>query len=408
MAVLWLLLLLAGLPTFLLGVFVWVAIQNFLTADIPSTLKHPVKLWFMHCIGQYLIALGNILEKLRICAMPRFLQFLISLMPIKKDPNVLATDMHFGTVPVRLIKPKAVSSKPRRGIVFYHGGGAIIGSLDSYHGLCSFLASETDSMVLIVRYRKLPSYHHPVLANDCLSATIYFLTHLESFAVDPSRVVLCGESIGGWAVATVMQVLTRILSLPQVQAQVLIQPILNFVNFQLPSYQQSKNVPFLTRDMLFLCLCKYLAIYLSWKDAMLAGAVIPLDKWKKYQKWISHENIPRRFWRQFSQPESLGPFNEAAYLESKHIWSAEISPVLANDKIISQLPKTLLVSCENDILRDDVLLYKKRLEDQGVPVNWYHVEDGLRGCIMFLDKKYLSFPCSMKAAKAVIGYIKGI
>ena len=208
--------------------------------------------------------------------------------------------------------------------------------------------------------------------------------------------------------ATVIQVLTRIPSLPQVQAQVLIQPILNFVNFQLPSYQQSKNVPFLTRDMLFLCLCKYLAIDLSWKDAMLAGAVIPLDKWKTYQKWISHENIPRRFWRQFSQPESLGPFNEAAYLETKHIWSADISPVLADDMVISQLPRTLLVSCENDILRDDVLLYKKRLEDQGVPVNWYHVEDGFHGCIMLLDKKYLSFPCSMKAAKAVIGYIKGI
>ncbi|KAH0499976.1 Arylacetamide deacetylase-like 4, partial [Microtus ochrogaster] len=91
---------------------------------------------------------------------------------------------------------------------------------------------------------KPPSSHHPVLANDCLSVAIYFLTHLESFGVDPSWVVLCGEIIGGWAVATLTQVLTRILSLPQVQAQVLIQPILNFINFQLPSYQQSKNVPF--------------------------------------------------------------------------------------------------------------------------------------------------------------------
>lgn len=149
----------------------------------------------------------------------------------------------------------------------------------------------------LLRYCKLPSYHHPVLANDCLNATIYFLKHLESFGVDPSRLVPCGESIGGWAVATVTHVLTRIPGLPQVQKQVLIQPILNLVNFQLPSYQQSKNVPFLTRDMLFMCMCKYLAIDLSWKDATLAGAVIPLDKWKKYQRWISHENIPRRFWR---------------------------------------------------------------------------------------------------------------
>lgn len=60
MAVLWLLLL-AGLPTFLLGVFVWVVIQNFPTSKFPSTLKHPAKLWFMHCFVQYLISLVSFL-----------------------------------------------------------------------------------------------------------------------------------------------------------------------------------------------------------------------------------------------------------------------------------------------------------------------------------------------------------
>ncbi|XP_035294768.1 arylacetamide deacetylase-like 4 isoform X2 [Cricetulus griseus] len=82
--------------------------------------------------------------------MPRFLQFLEGLMPIKKDPNVLVTDMHFGTIPVRLLKPKKASSQPRRGIIFYHGGGALTGSLDHYQSLCSLLASETDSVVLMV------------------------------------------------------------------------------------------------------------------------------------------------------------------------------------------------------------------------------------------------------------------
>ncbi|CAO2589968.1 Arylacetamide deacetylase-like 4 [Lemmus lemmus] len=327
---------------------------------------------------------------------------------MKKDPNVLVIDMHFGTVPVRLLKPKELSPKLWRGIIFYHGGAAIFGSLDCYHGLCSFLASETDSVVLMVGYRKLPSYHHPVLFNDCLSATIYFLKNLESFGVDPSRVVLCGESIGGSAVTTVMQALTSIPSLPQIQAQVLIYSLVNFVNFQLPSHQQSKNVPFLTRDMLFMCMCKYLAIDFSWKDSILAGAIIPLDKWKKYKKWLSYDNIPRRFWSQGIQLESFGPFDEAAYLEAQHVWSIEISPVLADDKIISQCPQTLLVTCENDILRDDGLLYKKRLEDQGVPVTWYHVEDGFHGCTILFDKKCLSFPCSMKVVNAVIGYIKGI
>ncbi|XP_035294766.1 arylacetamide deacetylase-like 4 isoform X2 [Cricetulus griseus] len=340
--------------------------------------------------------------------MPRFLQFLESLMPINKDPNVLVTDMHFGTIPVRLLKPKKASSQPRRGIIFYHGGGALTGSLDRYQSLCSLLASETDSVVLMVGYRKLPGYHHPVLTNDCQNASIYFLKNLESFGVDPSRVVLCGDSVGAWVMAAVIQALTSFPSLPQVTAQVLIYPILNLINFQLPSHQQNKNVPFLTRDFMFMCICKYLVIDPSWKDAMLTGAAIPLDKWKKYRKWLSYDNIPRRFWSQDPQPEILGPFNEAAYLETKHTWSAKISPLLSDDKTIAQLPKTFLVSCEHDMVRDDALLYKKRLEDQGVPVSWYHVEDGFHGCLLLFDKKCFSFPCCMKLINAVISYIKGI
>ncbi|CAH7443691.1 arylacetamide deacetylase-like 4 [Phodopus roborovskii] len=407
MAVLWLLLL-VGLPTFLLGLFVWAVVKHFLTAEVPSSLQHPTKFRFMHCMMLFMIGLGNILEKLRICNMFRFVQFICDIGAIKKDPTLVVTNIHFGSIPVRLFQPKAVSSKLRRGIIFYHGGGAAFGSLDMYHGLCSFLVRETDSVLLSVGYRKLPDYHHPVIFRDCLNATIQFLKGLETYGVDPSRVVLCGESIGGWAVATSIQVLVSSPSLPQIRAQVLITPVIQAINFRLPSHQQNKNVPFLTRDIMFMCLCKYLAIDISWKDAMLTGAVIPLDKWKKYRKWLSSDNIPRRFWSSDSQPEFLGCFNEVAYLEIKHIFDVEISPILADDKTIAQLPETFLVTCEHDVLRDDALLYKKRLEDQGVPVTWYHVEDGFHGCIALFDWKVLSFPCSMKIVNTVISYIKNI
>ncbi|XP_052031846.1 arylacetamide deacetylase-like 4 family member 1 [Apodemus sylvaticus] len=264
--------------------------------------------------------------------------------------------------------------------------------------VCSFL----------LRYRQLPGYHHHVLVKDCLNATIYFLKNLGTFGVDPSQVVLCGDSIGGWAVVMITQILTSIQCLPQIQAQVPIHPIVNFINFQLPSYQQHKSVPLVTKDLIFTCICKYLAIDLSWRDAMSTGVIIPLDKWKKFGKWFSSDNISRRFWSQHTQPEVLGPFNEASYLETNHVWSSEISPLLADEKIIAQLPKAFLVSCENDILRDDALLYKKCLDDQGIPVSWYHLEDGFHGCLIFFDKMYFSFPCSMKVANALISYIKGI
>lgn len=64
--------------------------------------------------------------------MIRFIQFFQDLIVIKKNHNLVVTNMHFGTIPVRLFQPKAVSSEGRRGIIFYHGGGAICGSLGEY------------------------------------------------------------------------------------------------------------------------------------------------------------------------------------------------------------------------------------------------------------------------------------
>ncbi|XP_051027657.1 arylacetamide deacetylase-like 4 [Acomys russatus] len=407
MAVPWMLLL-VSLSTFHLGIFIWAVIRHFLTVKMPSGLQHPIKLRFLHCMALYMFALGNILEKLRICSTFRFIQFMHDVMAIKKNHNLVVTNMKFGTIPVRLFQPKAVSSKLRRGIIFYHGGGTICGSLDLYHNLCSFLAQHTDSVVLSVGYRKLPDHHHPCLTKDCLNASIHFMKGLTTYGVDPSRVVVCGESVGGGAVAIVTQALLSFPNLPKICAQVLITPALQVIHFRLPSHQQYQNVPFLTKDILMMGVCKYMDIDSSWEDALMNGTCMPPDIWKKYRKWLSSDNIPRRFKSKGLLPEFPEPFNEAAYLETKSIFDPEISPLLVDDKIIAQLPKAFLVSCEYDPLRDHALLYKKRLEDQGVPVTWYHVEDGFHGCIVLFDKHPFSFPCSIKLVNAIVSYINDI
>ncbi|KAM5248720.1 arylacetamide deacetylase-like 4 [Ctenodactylus gundi] len=378
------LVLLMALPTLLLGLFVWVVFKHFLTAEVPSTLKLRVKFRIMHCATLYVITLGNILEKLRICSMTHFVCFAHDILATKdKDPQVMVTNLRFGTIPVRLFQPKAVSCSPWKGIVFYHGGGGMFGSLDSYHNMCLFLARKTDSVVMSVGYRKLPD-HYPAIYQDCLSATIYFLKSLREYGVDPSRVVAFGDSIGGYTVAQVTQALLGRNDLPQIRAQVLVYPSLQLINFQLPSYQQNKKIPFLTYDIVMSFLNRYMCIDLSWIDAVARGTFIPPEFWKKYRKWLSSDNIPSRFKTKYREPQFPGPFNETAYQEAKQLLELEHVPLLADDKTIAQLPEAFLVSCEMDVLRDDTILYKKRLEDQGVPVKWYHVEDGFHGCTAFL------------------------
>ncbi|KAL1776260.1 arylacetamide deacetylase-like 4 [Sigmodon hispidus] len=376
----------------ILGVSVWVLIEEIFTVHVPLAITHR----------------GNLLEKMKICSMPRFFRFIQDLVVPKNNFGVLVKNLHFGTIPVRLFQPKTTSSGPRRGIIFYHGGGCVFGSLDCFHNMCSYLARETDSVVMSVGYRQLPDHHHPSTLHDCLNATIHFLKDLKTYGVDPARVLISGESVGAGAAAIISQLLLGRQDLPQIRAQVLIYPILQAINFQLPSYQQNQNDPFLSRKFLMTCVCKYLAIDLSLIDAMLKGNVIPPEYWKKYKKWLSSDNIPQRFKSQGSQPEFPGLFNETAYLETNNIFDVEVSPLLSDDKIVAQLPEAFLVSCEYDVLRDDTLLYKKRLEDQGIPVTWYHVEDGFHGCILLFDKNIFSFPCSHKVMNSVVSYIKSI
>ncbi|XP_008052469.1 arylacetamide deacetylase-like 4, partial [Carlito syrichta] len=257
-------------------------------------------------------------------------------------------------------------------------------------------------------YRKFPDHHFPIISLDCLNASIHFLKALEAYGVDPSRVVICGESIGGWVAAFVTQTLLGRSDLPRIRAQVLICPVIQGFSMQLPSFQQNQNVPFLSRKFMVTCMCNYFAIDRSWREAILNGAHVPPDVWRKYGKWISPDNIPKRFKQRGYQPRVPAPFNEVLYLEVKHILDTENSPLTADDEIIAQLPEAFLVSCENDVLRDDSLLYKKRLEDQGVRVTWYHVEDGFHACIILFDKKPFSFPCSLNIVNAIVSYIKGI
>ncbi|KAJ8780773.1 hypothetical protein J1605_000816 [Eschrichtius robustus] len=146
--------------------------------------------------------------------MPRLIQFLHNSVRIKKDPGLVVTNLRFGTAPVRLFQPKAASPGPPRGIIFFHGGEAVLGSLDMYRALCAFLSQETD----------------PVLLSVC--------------------VVICGHSAGAGIATLTSQTLVGRSGLPRIRAQVLIYPIVQLINFRLPSFPQNQHVQFLTRKFM--------------------------------------------------------------------------------------------------------------------------------------------------------------
>ncbi|XP_037355557.1 arylacetamide deacetylase-like 3 [Talpa occidentalis] len=401
-------------PFFLLAgvllamVSVWVFCTEFLTVDIPAGINGKTRLRLLHCIFKLQMMWGTVLEKLRICSMPQFFRFMHDLPPLKNDPEVVVTDLHFGTIPVKLYQPKATSCSSRPGIVFYHGGGGIMGSLRTHHGICRQLCKESDSVVLSVGYRMVPQCRFPVLVRDSICATIHFLRSLKLYGVDPARVVVYGDSMGGQLASTVCQNLLCYPDLPKIRAQVLVYPTLQGLDFQSPSYQQNKNGPLVSLDFFFYCWCSCLSINPAWKSVVLQNAHMPPEVWAKYQKWLGAENIPEKFKTRGYQSQTPGPLNEDAFQECLLALDVTTSPLLAEDDVVSRLPEACIVSCEHDLFRDHALLYKKRLEDQGVRVTWHHVEDGFHGVLSCLDMTFFSFPCSRKILDATVRFINDL
>ncbi|NXE94114.1 ADCL3 protein, partial [Menura novaehollandiae] len=103
----------------------------------------------------------------------------------------------------------------------------------SHDRICQYIAKESGSLVVSVGYRLAPEHKCPAAYEDCLNATEHFLQHMEHYGVDPTRVVVCGDSAGGNLAAVVSQTLAGRSDLPRLRAQILIYPGLQALDFNL-------------------------------------------------------------------------------------------------------------------------------------------------------------------------------
>ncbi|EGW14392.1 Arylacetamide deacetylase-like 3 [Cricetulus griseus] len=338
-------LLVAAVASFSLGVLLWVICIHFWTEHIPKGITHPVRLRILSCLLHLTLTWGMIFEKLGLCYATQFASFLHDLKPLKRDPDIVVTDLRFGTIPVKLYQPKESSSTLRTGIIFFHGGGTVLGSLRTHHNVCLRLSKDCGSVVLAVGYRKSPKYKYPAMKNDCVAATAQFLKSLHVYGVDPSRVVVCGDSVGGNAATVICQLFRNKADFPQIRAQILIYSSLQSIDFRGPSYQQNANIPLLSWNLAFYCCCCHLDVSTSWKSVIKSGTHLPPEVWEKYRKWLGSENIPERFKKRGYQCIPPGPVNEDAYREITLALNSICSPLIAEDDIVSQLPETCIVSC---------------------------------------------------------------
>ncbi|XP_069596880.1 arylacetamide deacetylase-like 4 [Ranitomeya imitator] len=373
-------------------------------AEYPPGIANPELLRRFYTFLTGVLLLTEALHKIGLRNIEGIFHFVQKLlMPVQKDdPEVFTKDLEFGGVPVRVYQPRAPSVGGRKGVMFFHGGGFMAGSIESHDTFCRYLSEKSGAVVVSVGYRLAPKHRCPAAFDDCVLATVHFLKTAQDHGVNPSSVIICGDSAGGNLTAGVCQALVGRSDIPKPLAQVMIYPVLQMADFNLPSYQQNKMVPLLYQKYALYCTMKYIGGDPSLSKELIKGSHVTLEIRQKLSKLLSSQKFKDKGYT----PHVMAPFNKEVYEKVKITLDLPCSPLFSDDAVIRQLPQAYILTCEFDVLRDDGILYKKRLEDNGVPVTWYHVEDGFHGVVIFFDRS--DVVSGKLAMDNIITYIKNL
>jgi acetyl esterase/lipase len=214
-----------------------------------------------------------------------------------------------GEIAVRVYSPGEAGPHPA--LVFFHGGGWVIGDLTTHDGICRSLTNAARCVVASVDYRLAPEHRYPVAAEDSYAAFRWVLGHAAALGVDPRRVAVGGDSAGG-NLATVVSLMARDRGTPLPIFQALVYPVTD-CDLDTASYRENATGYVLTREGM---------------------------------RW---------FFRHYLAREEQGREPYAAPLRAASL---------------AGLPPALVQTAECDPLRDEGEAYAARLRDAGVPVTF--------------------------------------
>jgi acetyl esterase len=249
-----------------------------------------------------------------------------------------------GDLPLRVIAPVNREEGPTPVLVYYHGGGWVVGDLASHEGVCRALANASGAIVVSVGYRLAPEHRFPAAADDAYAALAWFAEYAGEVGGDPTRLAVCGDSAGG-NLAAAAALMARDRGGPALALQVLAYPILD-CDFESESYRLFAEGCLLTRSEM-------------------------LWYWDQYVP-----DVNRR----------LEPY---------------ASPLRAAD--LSGLAPALVLTAGYDVLRDEGERYAERLRDSGTPAT--HVRYG--GMIHGFLRRYPFFDRGREAVDEIAGALRG-
>ncbi|XP_066203130.1 neutral cholesterol ester hydrolase 1 isoform X1 [Saccopteryx leptura] len=361
---------------------------------LPGSVSDPGKLMLLDATFRGAQQVSNMIHYLGLSHHLLALNFIIisfGKKSARSSAQVKVTDTDFDGVEVRVFEgsPKPESSL-KRSVVYIHGGGWALASakISYYDELCTAMAEELNAVIVSIEYRLVPKVYFPEQIHDVLRATKYFLRPevLQKYSVDPGRIGISGDSAGGNLAAALSQQFNQDANLKnKLKVQALIYPVLQALDFNTPSYQQNVNAPILPRSIMVKYWVDYFKGNYDFVQAMIVNNHTSLDVeeaavLRARLNWMSL--LPASITKNY-KPVVQTTGNARIVQELPQLLDARSAPLLADQEVLQHLPKTYILTCEHDVLRDDGIMYAKRLEGAGVEVTLDHFEDGFHGCMIF-------------------------
>ena len=215
-----------------------------------------------------------------------------------------------GQISIRIIRPKG-SSGALPVVMYFHGGGWVLGDANTHDRLVREIANGAGAAVVFVKYTRSPEAKYPVAIEQAFAATKYVAENGRALRLDTTRIAVAGDSVGG-NMAAAVTLLAKERGGPNIIFQVLYYPVTD-ANFDTQSYQQFATGHFLTREAM---------------------------------KWFWNHYLP----------------DEGARRQ------ATASPLRASVNHLRWLPTALIITGEFDVLRDEGEAYAHKLTEAGVHV----------------------------------------
>jgi acetyl esterase len=211
---------------------------------------------------------------------------------------------------VRIVRP-ANGTGVLPAVMYFHGGGWILGSKSTHDRLIRDIANGANAAVVFVNYTPSPEAHYPVPIEEAYAATQYIAAHGEDMSIDGTRLAIVGDSVGG-NMAAAVAILAKQRGGPAIASQLLFYPVTD-AGFDTGSYQQFADGPWLTK---------------------------PAMEW---------------FWDAYAPDKATRT-------------QVTASPLRASLDELAGLPSALIITDENDVLRDEGEAYAHKLMAAGVDV----------------------------------------